>query len=148
MIVYKNIFSRILNIESVSGGILILCMITLTGLLFSYRLILRLIFLFGDPCSPRLYQIPCAQFSSNLFSSNFFHPIHFVQSYQVRLGQDWTKWIGRKQEEENKLRCTDIINNLLYSDKLLQNFYFIFTKKHFLFCLKTFYFIFFSKTFL
>ena len=30
----------------------------------------------------RLHQYyPCAQFSSNLFSSNFFRPIHFVQSY-------------------------------------------------------------------
>ena len=25
--------------------------------------------------------LPCTQFLSNLFSSNLFHPIHFVQSY-------------------------------------------------------------------
>ena len=56
-----------------------------------------------------MYQDSCAQFSSNLFSSNllssnFFRPIHFVQSYQVRLGFGQVR-IGRKQEDE-KWVCT------------------------------------------
>ena len=39
----------------------------------------------------------CAQISSNLFSSKVYRPIHFVQSYQVRLGLD------EKRLDQNEL---------------------------------------------
>ena len=62
----------------------------------------------------------CVQFSSNLLSSNFFRPIYFIQSYQVRLSfgqlrlvQVWLGQvrIGRNGLDENRRTKTGWTKN-------------------------------------